>query len=615
MEYLSAAETAKRWNLSRRRICVLCSEGRIPGAQKVGGNWMIPADAEQPPDARYGRSSGQERPVRGREQQENLIIPKPEQMSQELTVQDLFTLGYFRDWILVGGKTGSRNHITSLNMMESPDVANWVVKNQFIVSTGYCIRENRDEQMQLIRDLARAGCAGLAIKVQRYFRTIPAHMIRIADECGFPLIEIPSRYNISEVMNSITRKVYARRLEEQDLSYRLFTNFAEAAFENNAEEVAHRLGDLIQSNVLISDLNWKKLCSHTSVNTHLPDGEMSLQEEPVCFEDGQPEPLIRKMPVRDQTYYRYVFRIGSGGTVRGYLSVWTKWSVLYDNELLAVRNATGVLDLLLASNQKAEETLYTQRSIFLIDSFFNRIPSGSIAQRRAASTGMSATAFYRGVIVRRYRQNKPDELPSEEVSRIREAIRHLGSGSEIFPIDNYFVCVARQEREDSRQEAELLITRVRETLPPPSGEIRYLFSVGNAVLVRDLSTTFRQARETADLVASLIDTGVKDIFWFRDLTLPSILITIDKNKRDLLRSSVVTRLAEYDAQHGGGLLDTLDAYLACGKNVSRTSRTLFIHRNTLLFRLDKIRELLNVDLEDPDTLLIIEIAMRLRAYR
>ena len=46
MEYLSASEMGKRWNLSRRRVSVLCSEGRIPGAQKIGGNWMIPADAE-----------------------------------------------------------------------------------------------------------------------------------------------------------------------------------------------------------------------------------------------------------------------------------------------------------------------------------------------------------------------------------------------------------------------------------------------------------------------------------------------------------------------------------------------------------------------------------------
>lgn len=52
MEYLSIKQTAKKWNLSTRRINVLCSEKRIPGAAKIGSYWAIPADAEKPKDER-----------------------------------------------------------------------------------------------------------------------------------------------------------------------------------------------------------------------------------------------------------------------------------------------------------------------------------------------------------------------------------------------------------------------------------------------------------------------------------------------------------------------------------------------------------------------------------
>lgn len=52
MEYLSIKQTAKKWNLSTRRINVLCSENRIPGAAKIGSYWAIPADAEKPKDER-----------------------------------------------------------------------------------------------------------------------------------------------------------------------------------------------------------------------------------------------------------------------------------------------------------------------------------------------------------------------------------------------------------------------------------------------------------------------------------------------------------------------------------------------------------------------------------
>lgn len=52
MKFITTTETGKKWNLSARRVGVLCSEGRIPGIQKIGNTWLIPENAEKPADAR-----------------------------------------------------------------------------------------------------------------------------------------------------------------------------------------------------------------------------------------------------------------------------------------------------------------------------------------------------------------------------------------------------------------------------------------------------------------------------------------------------------------------------------------------------------------------------------
>ena len=52
MEYISIAQAAEKWGLSRRRVLALCSQGRIPGVSRLGTIWMIPRDAEKPADAR-----------------------------------------------------------------------------------------------------------------------------------------------------------------------------------------------------------------------------------------------------------------------------------------------------------------------------------------------------------------------------------------------------------------------------------------------------------------------------------------------------------------------------------------------------------------------------------
>lgn len=53
MEYLTTVEMSERWNITSRRIGVLCAEGRIDGAVKKGKTWLIPIDAEKPRDKRF----------------------------------------------------------------------------------------------------------------------------------------------------------------------------------------------------------------------------------------------------------------------------------------------------------------------------------------------------------------------------------------------------------------------------------------------------------------------------------------------------------------------------------------------------------------------------------
>ena len=52
MEYMTAGQASKKWNISQRRVQVLCAEGRIPGVFKLGETWAIPTDVEKPIDKR-----------------------------------------------------------------------------------------------------------------------------------------------------------------------------------------------------------------------------------------------------------------------------------------------------------------------------------------------------------------------------------------------------------------------------------------------------------------------------------------------------------------------------------------------------------------------------------
>jgi DNA-binding PucR family transcriptional regulator len=71
------------------------------------------------------------------------------------------------------------------------------------------------------------------------------------------------------------------------------------------------------------------------------------------------------------------------------------------------------------------------------------------------------------------------------------------------------------------------------------------------------------------------------------------------------------RLARYDTEHGTALVPTLRAYVQADYNANQTARRLYVHANTLAYRLRTIRRLLGGDPARGDLRLTVELALKL----
>jgi purine catabolism regulator len=78
---------------------------------------------------------------------------------------------------------------------------------------------------------------------------------------------------------------------------------------------------------------------------------------------------------------------------------------------------------------------------------------------------------------------------------------------------------------------------------------------------------------------------------------------------------VIGPLADYDHQHRGSLVETIDAYFKHHGNISRTADSLYVHRNTLLYRLERIQELTGHDIDQADMRLAMHLALKLWQLR
>jgi purine catabolism regulator len=71
-------------------------------------------------------------------------------------------------------------------------------------------------------------------------------------------------------------------------------------------------------------------------------------------------------------------------------------------------------------------------------------------------------------------------------------------------------------------------------------------------------------------------------------------------------------LERHDKAKGTNYVDTLETFLDCNMNIADTIKKIYMHRNTFLYRIDRIKELLGMDLDNGATRLLLWIILKLR---
>lgn len=130
-----------------------------------------------------------------------------------------------------------------------------------------------------------------------------------------------------------------------------------------------------------------------------------------------------------------------------------------------------------------------------------------------------------------------------------------------------------------------------------------------------VSNRFRKiaalAGHYAQASAALGTLGESGLRFYQDIMLEHILSHIPDEKIRFLISPDIARLEDANRKFSFSLTDTLKCYLECNCNLIRCSQQLFLHKNTLLYRLNHIRSIIHSDLDDADQRLLLMLSFRL----
>ena len=145
--------------------------------------------------------------------------------------------------------------------------------------------------------------------------------------------------------------------------------------------------------------------------------------------------------------------------------------------------------------------------------------------------------------------------------------------------------------------------------------INLMIGVGNSRAYLDEVKASRNEAASA-LRAAEVSGSEGNIFFYREQGLYTLLSHVDDSRiLDIYVEEKIGKLLRADEINDGNLSETLENYLNCSCNVKKTAEEIFLHRNTLNYRLKKIREILGCDLENLDTCLELKLAFLIRRYR
>ena len=525
-------------------------------------------------------------------------------------IADILTLPILAGARLVAGRAGVDRVVRSVNVMEVPDILDWVKPDELLLTTAYPLREDPKALTELVPHLIDHGLAGMAIKPTRYIGAIPESMISEAERLGFPLIELPPPASFNEIIGAVLGVILHAQAVRLQRAAEIHDRFTRIVLSGGGlRQIAEALADSIAMPVAIVD-------GQGGVHAHSPsvDDEI-LAALPAMSVEAAAGGQLATVTVAGRDALAQ--SILAGADRHGTIVAVGRAADLGDDQLEALDYAATVAALRLVQARAGAEADRRFQAVCLEELVTGHVTDREPLLERAAAFGWDLT-IPRAVLVAELHEldgrpfgqlaGSSDELVARH--RLYEAARlTLGHDAIVWERGAgiaALVGVGARGREGARIAGAELGTEAARRQPGA------VLDVGIGRPASDplrLDASYREAR--AAITVASWSRGHGAVSLFEELQLDRLLFNTSEADRATFVETALGTLVAHDAEHRTNLVETLEVYLATRK-VAVAARRLYVHTNTLANRLERIAEIVGPFIDDPDRCLTLGLALRLR---
>ncbi len=543
-----------------------------------------------------------------------------------ITVREALQLPALKEAVLVAGKSGVDRVIASVNMMEVPDILNFVKKDEFIVTTTYPIRDNPEAQERLIPNLVAKGVAALAIKPVFYSDEIPTLMVRQADDLGFPLIQLPKNASFNEILNPVLGEILNRQAMLLHRNEEVHTRFTELVLKGGT------LGDIA---ALLATLQRNPVSIHTPrlvlLGFGVPDaktkGEEFRQIEELCRNASTLAGLIGNregrmtLSVESAKFEALVHHMVAAGEDYGFLILWLEREREY--EINVIEQAVTVIALEIMKLRAVTEVERRFKSFFIEEIIQGKLKSRAevVSRGRAYGWDLSSEFLpilieiedYLDFVVMRNPQYDPVKIQKRFWNTVSKSIMFHTNGGIAVDIGARILILLKTEPGDNKRKsndlAEKIIGKIQEEM---SLDKPLVITAGIGRIVRDilcLNEGYTHAERALEIGQTVYGSG--SVTHYDNLGIYRLMdLKSGSGESSRFSKELLGELEASDELYHTDLLATLKTLFECNFNLKKTADTLSVHYNTIRYRVAKIEQLASVSLDSEEDRLNLQLAFK-----
>lgn len=532
-----------------------------------------------------------------------------------VTLKELLDLSKLKAVSLAAGADGVKRAVTGAVMLDNPEMVDWMREGEMLLTTGYVLKEHPEIQDDIILSLIKNKASCLAIKTRRYFDEIPKGMIDTANFNGFPILQLPYYMSLSEISEIINRHIYLSDEAvhtDVDPSHVLFDMIQK---NSDIKSLLDQSEQFLKGSFAFLDLHMKIRFASVSFS-HGAIGDFYFSQDKA----EQYNKLINKLgPIfADCEHHPLIYPVKSAGELLGYLLYTNSGCSKSECEIKSVcRKIALALSLTILKERTFMSFKMRETEKFLDSLVTEGEMTYSEIVKSANYCNITIDVPYICCLisfVNQYELNETSDwvgikaLNRKGLAALWESLS--GGSCRILVKNNNIILILSQNENLQAHEQVAMVSEycreIKERTLENSYQDSILFGIGEPTAsLTSVYRSYSQALRVVDLMSKIND---EQVGCYRRYILYELLC--DSPFAKLALTERLKPLLDYDMEHNTNLIETLEIYFKNCQNAINASKDLFIHRNTLLYRLERISELLDLDFNNSEQILIIQLALK-----